>query len=130
MWILVHLAHLVLSSATLLNKLFCCSFWSKIMFCLCAFHNSEMNIIPQPQEQKSCRRQTRCSNTYYLWMKSIIIPIHHYSGCNCSLLLFSKISHKNQSRTLIKIVTVVWKWSHTNFDRNIHTNTHKIYLPT
>ena len=31
--------------------------------CLCAFLNSEMNFIPQPQEQKSCRRQTQCSST-------------------------------------------------------------------
>ena len=31
--------------------------------CLCAFLNSEMNFIPQPQEKKSCRRQTQCSIT-------------------------------------------------------------------
>ena len=31
--------------------------------CLCAFHTSKINIIPQPQEQKSCRRQTQCSST-------------------------------------------------------------------
>ena len=30
---------------------------------LCAFHNSEMNIILQPQEQESCRRQTQYFST-------------------------------------------------------------------
>ena len=30
---------------------------------LCAFHTNKMDVIPQPQEQKSYRRQTQCSNT-------------------------------------------------------------------
>ena len=33
--------------------------------CFCACHNSKMNFIPQPQEEKSCRRQTQCSNTLF-----------------------------------------------------------------
>ena len=28
-----------------------------------ACHKSEMYFIPQPHEQKSCRRQTQCSST-------------------------------------------------------------------
>ena len=32
---------------------------------LCACHKSKMDLIPQPQEQKSGRRQTQCSGT--LW---------------------------------------------------------------
>ena len=43
---------------------------------------------------------------YYLWIESIIIQTHHYFGCNCSLPLFSRISHKKQSRTVLKIITV------------------------
>ena len=31
--------------------------------CFCAFHNSEMNLILQPHDQKSCKRQTQCSST-------------------------------------------------------------------
>ena len=31
--------------------------------CFCAFHTSKMNFILQPQEQKSCGRQTQCSST-------------------------------------------------------------------
>ena len=54
---------------------------------------------------------TVLTRTCYLWMESIIIPTHHYFGCNCSLPLFSKITHnKNQSRTILQIiVTVSWK---------------------
>ena len=54
MWMLVHPTHLVLSSATLSNKIFCVYFWSKILLFLyfCACHNSKMNFIPQTQEQK------------------------------------------------------------------------------
>ena len=35
--------------------------WKLCYFCVC--NNSEMNFIPQPQEQKSCGRQTQCSST-------------------------------------------------------------------
>ena len=31
-------------------------------WCLCAFHNNEMNIIPQQHEHKSCRRQAKGSS--------------------------------------------------------------------
>ena len=44
MWMFVHLNHLVLSYGTLSNERFC-------------------GFIPQPQDQKSCGRQTQCSNT-------------------------------------------------------------------
>ena len=36
--------------------------------CLCAFHNSKTNFIPQLQEQKSCRRQTQCSSILCGWL--------------------------------------------------------------
>ena len=56
LWMLVHLAHLVLSAITLLYEIF-----SGSLLCfLCVCHKSEMNFIPQPQEQKSGRRQTQC----------------------------------------------------------------------
>ena len=45
---------------------------------------------------------------YSLWIETIIIPTHHYFGCNCRLPLFSKISHKKKSRTVVKIITVGW----------------------
>ena len=34
-------------------------------YCLCAFHNSEMNITPQLQEQKMGKRQTQWSSTLF-----------------------------------------------------------------
>ena len=57
--------HLMLSSVTNCFK------WDILLFiisdpkscCLCACHNSKTNFIPQPQEQKSGRRQTQCSST-------------------------------------------------------------------
>ena len=33
---------------------------------LCAYHNSRTDFIPQPHEQKSCRRLTQCSSTLYV----------------------------------------------------------------
>ena len=43
--------------------------WDKLLFisdrkssCLCAFHNSKIDFIQQPQEQKTGRRQLQCSN--------------------------------------------------------------------
>ena len=35
-------------------------------FCVCI--NSKTNFIPQPQEQKSCRRHTQCSSTLCGWL--------------------------------------------------------------
>ena len=35
----------------------CCAFH------VCAFHTSKLHFILQPQEQKSCKRQTQCYNT-------------------------------------------------------------------
>ena len=64
MWMLVHPTHLVLSSATLSNETFCCSLCDQKSCCLCAFYYSKMNFIPQPQEKRSCRRQTQCSSTW------------------------------------------------------------------
>ena len=59
---LVHPTYLVLSSSTLSNGIFCGSFLVKNhIFCVC--NTSKINFIPQPQEQKSCRRQTQCSST-------------------------------------------------------------------
>ena len=63
MWMLVHLNHLVLSSATLSGGIFCGSFWSKNLCYLCAYHIGRTHFIPQPHEQESCRRQTQCSST-------------------------------------------------------------------
>ena len=40
-------------------------FWSKILLFLCACQKSKITFIPQPQEKKSCRRQTQCSYTLY-----------------------------------------------------------------
>ena len=34
--------------------------------CFGAYHNSRTNFIPQPHEQKSCRRLTQCSSTLYV----------------------------------------------------------------
>ena len=31
--------------------------------CFCAFHTSKINFIPQPQDHKSCRRQSQCSSS-------------------------------------------------------------------
>ena len=67
MWMFVHLIHLALSSATLSNKIFCGSFWLKVLF-LCACHISKMNFIPQPQKQKSGRRHTKCSSSLCEWL--------------------------------------------------------------
>ena len=86
MWMFVHLTYLVLSSETLfsdLNKimLFVClpqQIWfisdQKLSCCFFAFNTSKMNIIPQPQEQKSGRRQTQCSSTL--------------CGCQCTQLIW------------------------------------------
>ena len=57
-WMLVHPTQKVLSSATLSNKILLFISGPKSC-CLCACHKSKMNFIPQPQEQKSCRRQTQ-----------------------------------------------------------------------
>ena len=62
MWILVHPTYLVLSSAALSNEIFCGLFLVKNLVFLCA---TVVNVIPQPQEQERCRRQTQCSST--LW---------------------------------------------------------------
>ena len=51
MWIFVHLTHLVLSSATLSNEIFCGSHLvQNHVFCAC--NNIETNFIPQPHEKK------------------------------------------------------------------------------
>ena len=52
MWMLVHLTHLLLSSATHLYDVFCGSIWLKILLYFLACHKREMNFIPQLQEQK------------------------------------------------------------------------------
>ena len=44
-------------------RYFVVHFWSKVMFFLCACHKSKIKFIPQPQEQKSCRRQKQYSST-------------------------------------------------------------------
>ena len=92
MWMLVHPIHLVLSSATLSNEIFCIHFWLKIKNCM--VQNTYISLF------KHTTRWIRTQNwftvftrTYYLWMGSIIIPTHHYFGCNCNLPLFSKITH-------------------------------------
>ena len=58
MWMLVHLIHLVLSSATLSNEIFCGSFLCFLRAC----HKSEMSFIHQSQEQESGRRPTHYVN--------------------------------------------------------------------
>ena len=52
----------VLSCATLSNEMFCCSFLIKILFFVFV-HQQQNDFFPQPQEQKSCRRHTKCSST-------------------------------------------------------------------
>ena len=64
MWMFMHRIHLVLLSAILSKEIFSVHlFLTEIhVFVFCAIHNSIMNFIPQPQVQKSCRRQTQCSS--------------------------------------------------------------------
>ena len=65
MWMFVHPTHLVLLSATLSYEIYCGSLFlveNHVIF-VCACHNSEMNFIPQSQENISGRRQIRCSST-------------------------------------------------------------------
>ena len=94
---LVHMTQLVLSSTTLSNEIFCGSFLVKNhVFCACK--SSEMNFIPQPEEQKSGRRQTqyystlcecwctwsgRCGSPKQQNKFSIMILCATYSTCCC-----------------------------------------------
>ena len=67
MLMFAHLTHLMLSLAPFANEIFCASLCSyKIMLFLCLPTTpAECTIIPQPQEQKSGRRQLQCSSTLY-----------------------------------------------------------------
>ena len=96
---LVHLNHLLLSSATLSGGIFCGSFWSKNLCYLCAYHIGRTHFIPQPHEQESCRRQTQCSSTlceslctWLIWwcplqpcqMRYFVVHFDQKSCCFCA----------------------------------------------
>ena len=63
MWMLVHPAYLVLSSATPSNEIFCGSFLIKNLVIVVCLPHQQNDFFLQPQEQKICRRLTQCSST-------------------------------------------------------------------
>jgi hypothetical protein len=84
----VHPTYLVLSYGTLSNEIFCGSFLIKNHAVVFACYRSEMNFIPQPQEQESCGRQTQHSSMVFgclcnqpVWCCDILLFISDKKSC-------------------------------------------------
>ena len=93
---------------TIPNKNVCGAFCPKIGLILVHTYPVKSTFLFNHTYEKVIGGLGKVLIHYYLWIETIIIPTHHYFGCNCSLPVFSRISHKKQSRTVLKIITVGW----------------------
>ena len=84
MWMLVHLTHLVLSSATLSNENFCVHFWSKMFLFLCVQQQQTGTHSATIGTENLLEANTMCY--YSMWL---LVQLTH--------LVFSSVTLSNEN---------------------------------
>ena len=111
-WILVHPTYLALSSETLSNEI-----KNLVFFTL---NNSKTNFFPHPQEQKSGRRQTKCSCTLCECLCTLLFGVVLCNPLEWGILWFISgqkscfLCFEQQQNKFYSSTTITGKWEETN----------------